>query len=233
MRLQYSLHCEKQLLRMVQAIDLRAPYAMGHFQTVARYSVMIAQELDLSPQMITTMHKAGMLHDIGKFWIPEEILIKPERLTDNEYNVMKYHPTIGAEVLSGFPSLQSVIPMVRYHHERYDGHGYPHGLKGEAIPLGARILNVADTVEAIASDRPYKKGLAPTKIVKILEEGAAFQFDERIVAAFLTAIYKQGLETISNPGQALKPAVISPESFRILSSSLMDWLQLHRTGFAN
>lgn len=233
MRLQYSLHCEKQLLRMVQAIDLRAPYALGHFQTVAKYAVMISQEMSLPSDKMAIIYKAGLLHDLGKFWIPESILIKPGRLTEWEYTIVKYHPTIGAEVLTGFPTLERVVPMVRYHHERYDGQGYPDGLKGDKIPLGARILNVADTVEAIASDRPYKNGLSPGEVIAILEQGVNQQFDEDVVQAFLSAVDKHGMDIISNPGQTLGSPVVDPESFRILSASLINWLQFHRTRFTN
>lgn len=233
MRLQYSLRSEKQLLRMVQALDLRAPYALGHFQTVSRYAVMIAQEMRLPSSMVVTMRKAGLLHDIGKFWIPEDILTKPERLTEQEFTLIKQHATIGAEVLMGFPSLEAIVPLIRYHHERYDGKGYPHGLSGEDIPLGARILNVADTVEAMASDRPYKRGFAAKKILSILSEESNLQFDQQVVQAFMRGIHKQGIEIISNPGQALGSPVADPESFRVLSTSLTEWLQFHRTCFTN
>lgn len=233
MKVPLSLMNEKHLLHMVQAVDLRAPYALGHFQTVSRYAVLLAQEMGLSSPMVEMMRKAGLLHDIGKFWIPEEILIKPGQLTPQEFVLVQQHPTIGAEVLDGFPSLTEVVPMVRHHHERYDGGGYPHGLTGEAIPLGARILNVADTVEAMASDRPYKKGYPLEKILSILEEEAGKQFDPEVVDAFMRGIGKAGTAIINNPGEALGGTAADPESFHLLASALMEWLQFRLTRLSN
>lgn len=233
MKLSTSLMNERHLLHMVQAVDLRAPYAMGHFQTVSRYAVLIAQEIGLPSPMVETMRKAGLLHDIGKFWIPEEILTKPGRLTPEEYVLVQQHAVIGANVLDGFPSLAEVAPMIRHHHERFDGKGYPSGLAGEAIPLGARILCVADTIEAMASDRPYKKGYPLPKILAILQEEVGAQFDPEVVAAFMRGIGKVGTDMIDNPGKELGGGTVDPESFQMLASALMNWLQFRLTRFPN
>ena len=233
MKVSLSLTNERHLLHMVQAVDLRAPFAMGHFQTVSRYAVLIAQEMGLPSPMVETMRKAGMLHDIGKFWIPDEILTKPGRLTSEEYALVQQHPVIGANVLEGFPSLVEVVPMIRHHHERFDGKGYPNGLTGVEIPLGARILNVADTVEAMASDRPYKKGYPLEKILSILQEEVGQQFDPGVVKAFMQGLGKAGTDIINNPGAELGGNPVDPESFQLLASALMNWLQFRLTRFPN
>lgn len=233
MKLATSLMNERHLLHMVQAVDLRAPYAMGHFQTVSRYAVLIAQEMGLPSPMIETMRKAGLLHDIGKFWIPEEILVKPGRLTPEEYVVVQQHAMIGANVLDGFPSLAEVALMIRHHHERFDGKGYPSGLQGEEIPVGARILSVADAVEAMASDRPYKKGYSLETILVILHEEAGRQFDSEVVGAFVRGVGRAGADIIKNPGAALATRPAEAESFHLLASSLMAWLQFRLTRFPN
>jgi HD-GYP domain-containing protein (c-di-GMP phosphodiesterase class II) len=139
-----------------------------------------------------------LIHDIGKLAIPEAILFKPGRLTADEYEVIKEHVTVGADLLDDFQSLQSVGTFVRHHHERYDGRGYPDGLKGEEIPLEARILALADAVEAMASDRPYRPGSTVAAILKEIQHEAGAQFDPRVVDAFVTVVTTQGDSTIVN-----------------------------------
>jgi HD-GYP domain-containing protein (c-di-GMP phosphodiesterase class II) len=130
---------------------------------------------------------AGLLHDVGKVGIPDEILRKPGRLTDEEYDVMKQHPVVGAMIVSSMPGFQEIIPGVRNHHERWDGTGYPDGLAGEAIPLLGRLLAVPDTMSAMTTDRPYRKGLTWEAALEEVERKSGTQFDPSIVAAFLSA----------------------------------------------
>ena len=127
-----------------------------------------------------------MLHDIGKIGIPEHVLSKPTKLTDDEWEIMKQHPLIGADkVLKPNKSLHDLIPMVKYHHEHIDGSGYPCGLKGDEIPLAARIVAVADAYHALISDRPYRRGLSFTKACEILKMGAGIQWDKELIRQFL------------------------------------------------
>lgn len=189
---------EELLLTLARSIDLRDPFVMEHSKNVARYAVLTAEELGLSPDRIEHIRKAGLLHDIGKLGIPETILFKPAGLSDEEYGIIKEHVNIGAELIYGCHSLRNLIPFVKYHHERYDGRGYTVGLAGKNIPLEARILNIADAVEAMASDRPYKKAMKPADILAEVKRCAHTQFDPDVVAAFCRVVEKQGYSVIVN-----------------------------------
>lgn len=189
---------EELLLTLARSIDLRDPFVMEHSKNVARYAVLIATELGLSAEQTEHIRKAGLLHDIGKLGIPETILFKPEGLDKEEYELIKEHVNIGADLIFGCHSLRMLIPFVKYHHERYDGHGYPVGLSGEKIPLEARILSIADAVEAMASDRPYKKAMQAEDIVAEIKHCAGTQFDPQVVAAFCREVEKKGHSVIVN-----------------------------------
>ncbi len=193
-----SLLNEELLLTLARSIDLRDPFVMEHSKNVARYAVLMAEELGLSPDRIEHIRKAGLLHDIGKLGIPETILFKPDGLNDEEYEIIKGHVNIGADLIYGCHSLRNLIPFVKYHHERYDGRGYSVGLAGKNIPLEARILNIADAVEAMASDRPYKKAMPPDDILEEIKRCAHTQFDPDVVAAFCRVVEKQGQSVIVN-----------------------------------
>jgi len=177
------------------AIDAKDPYTCGHSDRVARVAVRLAEELGLPSDERRRIHLAGLLHDIGKIGIKDEVLRKPGRLTPEEYEHIKLHPALGYEILKGLKKIQHVLPAVLHHHESWDGQGYPHGLAGEAIPLIARIVAVADAFDAMGSDRPYRKGMQDTVLDKILHEGAGKQWDARIVEAFFRA--RDDIRTIS------------------------------------
>ncbi len=189
---------EELLLTLARSLDLRDPYVMEHSKHVSRYAVCIAEEMGLSKTQIDTIRKAGLLHDIGKLGVREEILFKPSRLTANEFELVKEHVTIGAELVRGCHSLEPLAPFVLYHHEQFDGNGYPQGLAGEEIPLEARILSLADAVEAMASDRPYKKAMSPTAIRDEVARCAGSQFDPEVAKAFSRIIDRQGEKVIIN-----------------------------------
>lgn len=174
------------------AIDARDGYTHGHSRNVTEYAVAIAQRLDMPAAEVQTLRAASLMHDIGKIGIPDHILNKPGKLTPDERTVMESHPEVGYEILMRAPSLQSLLPVVRFHHERPDGKGYPQGLTGNALPLAARIVAVADAFDAITSDRVYRKRMTVEKAVGILREGAGAQWDEGCVAAFLTIIEDRG-----------------------------------------
>jgi diguanylate cyclase (GGDEF)-like protein/putative nucleotidyltransferase with HDIG domain len=166
---------------LAEVIDLRDPYLLGHSTQVTSYAILISQEMGLNTRQIDTIHKACLLHDLGKLGIPDRILVKPDRLTEEEYEVMKRHASLGAALLEKSPSLRHLIPVVKHHHEHFDGSGYPEGLRGTQIPIEARIVAVADAIEAMASDRPYRKAMAKEAIIAELEHYAGTQFDTRIV----------------------------------------------------
>ncbi|MBX3010930.1 MAG: diguanylate cyclase [Caldilineaceae bacterium] len=189
---------EDLILALSHASDLRDPYVQGHAQHVVRYAVLIAKELGLSEEQIRTIRHAGLLHDIGKIGIPETILFKPAKLTREEYTLMKQHAALGAALVREIDSLQHLAPLICHHHESYDGSGYPGRLAGKAIPLEARILSVADAVEAMASDRPYRKALPPDAILTELKRRSGAQFDPFLVQAFTRVIERQGESLIVN-----------------------------------
>lgn len=169
------------------AIDAKDPYTKGHSTSVSRYSEALARAINLPEADVERIKIGAMLHDIGKIGIPESVLKKPGKLDDNEWEIMKQHPTIGAEkVLAPNEALREFIPIVKFHHERLDGKGYPNGLKGEEIPLEARIVSVADAYHALVSDRPYRKGMPIEKACSILQEGAGIQWDSDLVRQFIT-----------------------------------------------
>ncbi len=150
---------------LAQAVELRDDYTGGHTQRVTRYATMLGEKLELPDDQLELIKIGGPLHDIGKIGIDDAILRKPGRLTAEEFAIMQTHTTKGAEILSTIPEMQSIIPIVRNHHERWDGTGYPDRLAGEAIPLLARIVAVADAFDAMTSNRPYhenKKGKPPS-----------------------------------------------------------------------
>lgn len=178
----------KTITMLAQAVELRDDYTGGHTQRVTRYAIMLAEKLELPEDQIELIKLGGPLHDIGKIGIDDAILRKPGKLTPDEYAVMQTHTTKGAEILSTIPEMHPIIPIVRNHHERWDGTGYPDRLAGEDIPYLARILAVADAFDAMTSHRPYhqfKKGKPPAWAFAEVEKQAGRQFDPRCAAAFL------------------------------------------------
>lgn len=169
------------------AIDAKDQYTCGHSDRVARVAVRLAEELGLSANERRTLHLAGLLHDVGKIGIKEEVLRKPGKLTAEEYEHIKLHPALGYEILRGIKKIEHVLPAVLYHHESWDGQGYPHGLSGEAIPFIARIVAVADAFDAMGSDRPYRKGMDDNTLDTVLHEGAGKQWDVQVIEAFFRA----------------------------------------------
>lgn len=179
-------HLIEVVTSLAGAIDAKDEYTKGHSSSVSRYSEALARALNLPEKDVERIKLGALLHDIGKIGIPENVLRKPSKLTDEEWEVMKQHPTIGAEkVLMPNESLHDLIPIVKYHHEHWDGSGYPEKLKGEDIPLAARIVAVADAYHALISDRPYRKGMSNEKACEILRVGAGIQWDKDLVREFI------------------------------------------------
>jgi putative nucleotidyltransferase with HDIG domain len=179
---------EKLLDVLSYVIDMRDPFLLGHSQQVVFYAVKIAEQLGLTPERIEIIRKGGLIHDIGKLGIPEGILGKKSQLTPEEYEIVKQHVNIGAKILQRSEALENVVPMVYHHHEHFDGSGYPEGLKGKEIPLEARILALADSIEAMASDRPYRSGATFDKILKEVEKNRGTHFDPQVVDAFFEIV---------------------------------------------
>lgn len=177
---------------LAAAVDERDPYTKGHSQRVSDYSVGIATELGLSAQEIADVKLAALLHDVGKIGIPDYILKKEGRLTDEEFEIMKTHPMRGIKIIQSVKQLAKVFVGVRNHHERIDGNGYPDGISGASIGLQARIIAAADTVDAMTTDRPYRKALPLETAKSELLRHSGTQFDPMVVQAFLAFFDKSG-----------------------------------------
>jgi putative nucleotidyltransferase with HDIG domain len=171
---------------LAQAIELRDDYTGGHTIRVSTYSVLLAEQLNMAPRDIELIRLGTPLHDIGKIGIDDAVLRKPDRLTPEEFEHMKLHTVKGAEIIATVPDLQPILPIVRNHHERWDGKGYPDGLGGEAISPLARVVALADAFDAMTSDRPYRKGMPAGTAFGIIEKEAGRQFDPTFAAAFLS-----------------------------------------------
>ncbi len=207
---------------LTSAIEAKDEYTRGHSVLVSKYSAAISVEMGLSASIIESIQIAGLLHDLGKIGVPGEILVKKGKLTNDEYGIVKTHPAIALKILGPveFPhfvneehlseappeltlslfegaDLSSEVKlMIYHHHEKYTGGGYPQGIKGEEIPLGARILSVADTFEALTADRPYRKAFSLNEAIKILREISGEQLDSKIVEVFIKIIKEKGLEAL-------------------------------------
>ena len=183
-RLQSSY--ETTLEALAAALDTRDTETQGHSVRVSEYTAVIAQRMGVKEPELTDIRRGALLHDVGKIGISDAVLRKPGKLTPREWAEMKLHPEIGHRILSGILFLENSLPIVLAHQERYDGSGYPRGLKGEKIPLGARIFAVVDMLDAMTSDRPYRKALTYRDAREEIIRNAGIQFDPMVVEAFLT-----------------------------------------------
>ena len=167
------------------AIEARDPYTRGHSARVTALAEAVARQLGWSDEKLASLRIGGPLHDIGKLGVSDEVLRKEGRLDDGELAQIREHPKIGARMLLRMAALREAIPYVLYHHERWDGHGYPSGKAGEEIPIEARVLAVADAFDAMTSDRPYRRALSRTEALAEVERCAGTQFDPEIARLFL------------------------------------------------
>ncbi len=179
------------VLSLARTVEAKDPYTRGHSERVGEYSRMIAEELGFASDKCEHLYWAGILHDVGKINVPGEILTKPSKLTDEEYEKIKLHPEISYKICSGLRTLKEALPAVKYHHERWDGKGYPEGLEGKNIPAEARIMAVADAYDAMTSDRSYRKALPHAKVMEILCSGKGSQWQDSVVDALLKTIDKE------------------------------------------
>ncbi len=175
---------------MITAVDNKDRYTRHHSEDVTEFALWIAEELGYSEGTQRVIRIGGLLHDVGKIGVPEDILRKPGKLSDDEYETMKRHPQLGALIVGGVSGMESIIDIVRSHHERWDGKGYPDGLAGEDIPLLGRLLAVADAVSAMTTDRPYRRGLPWETAVSEIRKGIGTQFDPEMAKAFLAVAAK-------------------------------------------
>src|SRR5262249_21316153 len=175
----------QSLLGLANALEAKDPYTRGHSQRVSALARRVAEATAVPSREADTIAQAGLLHDIGKIGVPERVLGKPGRLDPDEWELMRRHPVVGAQIVAPFEFFAAGAMIVRHHHERWDGSGYPDGLRGPAIPLGARIVAVADVYDALTSARPYRDALPHAKAIAFLVQEAGRTLDESFVAALV------------------------------------------------
>lgn len=172
------------LIALTRTIDAKSPWTAGHSERVTRFTEAIGRGLCLNDDQMRVLSISAILHDIGKIAVPEQILDKPEKLTTEEFDVVRKHPRTGADIISSIPSYDPILTGIIYHHERWDGTGYPEGLKGEDIPLFARIICITDVYDALTADRPYRKAWSANQTMQFLEEQKDKMFDPALVDIF-------------------------------------------------
>ncbi|MGE5573592.1 MAG: HD-GYP domain-containing protein [Bacillota bacterium] len=197
------------LLATAALVDMRCPFTAGHSMRVGMYSEIIAREMGLIPSIQEALRLAGLTHDIGKIGIPKALLQKRGALTDAESAEIRKHPLLSYDIISDVPGLLAVANIVLYHHERLDGRGYPHGIGGDEIPLGSRILCVADSFDAMVSERPYRPAMAVGDALRELERCAGTQFDPDVVQSFKAHAQLRGIQP--SPNQAIVRLRVSPD----------------------
>jgi putative nucleotidyltransferase with HDIG domain len=198
---------------LTRSIDAKDAYTRGHSQRVAELSRALARKIGLSDEQCERVYLSGLLHDVGKIGVPETVLTKPGRLTDAEFDAIKKHPAIGAQILDNIKQLQDIIPGVLYHHERWDGRGYPTQLAGEEIPLIGRIICVADSFDAMSSTRTYRPALPLDTVLAEISRCAGAQFDPALAKVFVTLDFGPYSRSMEEQTAALAavPATPAPE----------------------
>jgi HD-GYP domain-containing protein (c-di-GMP phosphodiesterase class II) len=182
---------------LANAIDIRDTYTNTHSQQIAAWAAQTARQMGCTTTEVNDIYLGGLLHDIGKIGIPDTILQKPAKLTEEEWKIVHTHPTLGAELISPIKKLSNVSPMIENSHERFDGLGYPHGKKGEEIPLGARIISVVDSYSAMLDKRPYKEPYSKDKIIDELTQNSGKMYDPNVVEAFLKIIHEEEINLVA------------------------------------
>ncbi|HEY3127028.1 MAG TPA: HD-GYP domain-containing protein [Candidatus Limnocylindria bacterium] len=196
------------LTALTSALDFRDNETGGHSDRVVAYMELLLEQMNIKGPELATLRRGALLHDVGKIGVPDNVLRKPTALSEGEWAIMKRHPEFGARIISGIPFLEDVARIVRHHHERWDGMGYPDGLKGDRIPLGARIFAVGDSFDAMTSDRPYRRGLLIDAAREEIRRCASSQFDPAVVTAFLS-IPVARLAAIADDAPHTHPRVVA------------------------
>jgi HD-GYP domain-containing protein (c-di-GMP phosphodiesterase class II) len=197
----HSLSGFSMLDALVTAVDTKDRYTRRHSEDVVSYSLMIARELGMDEPSQQNVAIAALMHDVGKIGVPDAILRKPASLSDDEMCAIKQHPQMGAAIVGAVPGLENTLDAVLHHHERFDGKGYPFGLRGPETPLIARLMAVADAFSAMTTDRPYREGLGADRAIQILQDGAGTQWDPDCVSAFVRTYRKQHRNDVKQPAK--------------------------------
>ncbi len=190
---------------IIEALDAKDSFTLGRSRRVAFYALKIVKKLALNPTEVSKIELAGLLHDIGMIGVAEEILNKSQKLTDEEYEKIKMHVHYSVKILEDIKQLYDITEIIKYHHEYYNGCGYPYGLKGEEIPLGSRIIAIADAFDSMVSNRAYRKSLSPDEALKVIEQSAGKQFDPNLVEIF-KSILPEALREIKEYEESQKTA---------------------------
>ena len=195
---------------LTRSIDAKDAYTRGHSQRVAELSRALAIKIGLPEEQCERIYLSGLLHDVGKIGVPEAVLTKPGRLTDAEFDAIKKHPEIGAQILGNIKQLQDILPGVLYHHERWDGKGYPHQIAGEKIPLMGRIICVADCFDAMSSTRTYRPALPLDTVLAEIRRCGGAQFDPALANVFVTLDFSPYRQAVEEQVTASKTAPQAP-----------------------
>jgi len=192
---------ESVLMALARSIEGKDPYTEGHCERLSDYSTRLGQRLGLPPEEITALRRAGAVHDVGKVAVPDAILLKPGRLTEDEWKIMREHPLVGERICQPLKSFRLVLPIIRHHHEKRDGSGYPDGLKGDQIPLTARVLQIIDVYDALTTERPYKRALPLAEALAIMDqEVKKGWWDQNLFAEFRRMVSKDNQREAGSAG---------------------------------
>jgi len=208
------------------AVDEKDPYTRGHSDRVTRYSMMIANEMGLDPGSLEILRVSAQLHDVGKIGIEDRILKKPGALTPEEFEIMKTHTTKGANLLRPVPQLREMLPGIELHHEALNGRGYPYGLKGDDIPLLARVIAVADTFDALTTNRPYQKAYDAVDALRVIENLSGQRLDPGAVTALMAVFYRGDIRLRKTPAPVNLPEPAAPTP---VPPSLVDAITIETT----
>jgi putative two-component system response regulator len=194
---------ESVLFSLARSIEGKDPYTHGHCERLSEYSASLGEHLGLTEDEITALRRAGVVHDVGKVAVPDAILLKPGRLTPEEWKLMQEHPIVGERICAPLKSFRLVLPIIRHHHEKLDGSGYPDGLRGEAIALTARVLQIVDIYDALTTERPYKKAFSTADALQTMkEEVAKGWWDPRVFDQFESLIRSSTTDALSRGAAA-------------------------------
>jgi putative two-component system response regulator len=164
---------ETVLFTLARSIEGKDPYTLGHCERLAEYSARLGEQIGLSEEQLTALRRGGVVHDIGKVAVPDAILLKPSKLSEEEWKLVREHPVVGERICAPLKSFRCVLPVIRHHHEKFDGSGYPDGLRGQSIPITARTLQIVDVYDALTTKRSYKPAFSPSEALKTMKEEVA------------------------------------------------------------
>ena len=194
---------ESVLFSLARSIESKDPYTHGHCERLAEYAISLGRRLGIPEEQITALRRAGVVHDIGKVAVPDAVLLKPGKLTEEEWAVIRQHPVVGERICAPLKSFRLVLPIIRHHHEKYDSSGYPDGLRGEGIPIAARVLQIVDVFDALTTERPYKKAFSTVEALDTMkQEVAKGWWDPKIFAEFDRLVRVDAAEFLSRGAAA-------------------------------